>query len=143
MAVASAIAGIGLAVSAAGTVASLRAGKKATRAQKKANESQRKINRLKNLQARRAFLRQYRQAQANVLSGAIAAGVGLESSAFQGTLQSERSQARTALGEFKQMDQLGGEMTKFMNQQSSAAGRAQTFGAVSNFASQFIAFKPR
>lgn len=129
-----------VAISAGSAYASHRAGKKAAKAQKKANEAQRKINKLKNFQAKRQFLRNFRQAQANVLSSAIASGVGIDSSAFQGTQQSQMQQANVAVKEFKQMDEYGGEMTQAMNRQASATARAQTWGAVSSFASSFIAF---
>lgn len=128
------------AVAGVGAYESRKAAKKSSRAQQDANEAQRKINQLKNKQAKRQFLRNFRQAQANVLSAAIAAGVGLDSSAFQGTLQSERSQKNVALREFAQMDEFGGEMTNAMNATSRYNARAATWGAVSNFASSFIAF---
>lgn len=128
------------AVSAASAYKSHKAGKKAARAQKKANEAQRKINKLKNFQAKRQFLRNFRQAQANVISSAIASGVGIDSSAFVGTQQSQGTQANVAVKEFKKMDEFGGEMTTAMNQQASATAKAQTWGAVSSFASSFISF---
>lgn len=128
------------AVSAASAYKSHKAGKKAAKAQKKANEAQRKINKLKNFQAKRQFLRNFRQAQANVLSSAIASGVGIESSAFVGTQESQKQQANIAVKEFARMDELGGEQTMAMNQQARATSQAQTWGAVSSFASSFISF---
>lgn len=127
-------------VAAVGAYKSHKAGKKASKAQQAANEAQRKINKLKNFQAKRQFLRNFRQAQANVLTSAIAAGVGIESSAFQGTAQSQLSQRGTALADFAKMDELGGEQTAAMNAQSRATAKAQTWGAVSSFASSFISF---
>lgn len=127
-------------VSAGSAIMSHKAGKKASRAQQEANEAQRKINQLKNKQAKRAFLRNFRQAQANLISASIASGVGLESSAVQGGVTSVRSQRDLAVKEFGQMDTLGGEMTAAMNSASRNQLRAQTWSAVSSFAQQFIAF---
>jgi predicted DsbA family dithiol-disulfide isomerase len=135
MAVMSAIA---LGVAAVGAVAGAKQAKKATKAGKRANEAQRKANQLKNKQAKRQFLRNFRQAQASTIISSVMAGVGLESSAFQGTLASEKSQARLAVREFAEADKLGAEFTQAQNQQASAAGRAQTFGAISSFASSFV-----
>lgn len=131
---------IALGVSAVGAVSSYSAAKKATKQGKKANEAQRKANQLKNKQAKRQFLRNFRQAQAATVISSVMAGVGLESSAFQGTLASEQSQARLAVKEFKQADQLGSEFMVAQNKAASAAGRAQTFGQISQFASSFASF---
>ncbi len=122
------------------TVASHRQGKKATKASQAANEAQRKANKLRNKQAKRAFLRKFRQSQANIVVSSVAAGVGLESSAFQGSLSSEVSQRDTALREFKEADELGAEFTAQQNRATSASFRSQAFGAIGNFASQFISF---
>lgn len=127
-------------VAGASLIGGRRASKKAAAAQEAANEAQRKINRLKNKQARRQFLRNYRQQAANTISGAIAAGVGLESSAFQGMTQSLKAQRNVALDEFYQMDQLGAEYTGYMNAASSRNAQAQRWGVVGGFAQQFISF---
>jgi len=129
-----------LAVSAGSAVAGLKAGKKSQKAQQAANAAQMKANRLKNLQAKRSFLRGFRQAQANVLSTSIASGIGLGSSRTQGTLSSERSQAGLATREFAEADRLGVETLNARNRSASQAFRSQAFGAVSSFASQFVSF---
>jgi len=113
-------------------------GKKSSKAQAAANEAQRKINRLKNKQAKRQYLRQFRQAQADVYTAAVAANVGLESSAFQAIRSSHMAQRDTALREFKAFDALGGEQSAAMTRASNAAFRAQTYGTIAGFASGFI-----
>lgn len=115
-----------------------RAGKKATRAQEAANEAQRQINRLRNKQAKRQYLRQFRQAQAAVYTSAVSQGIGLGGSTVQGQRASHQAQRQTALTEFRRMDELGGEMTAAMNAASQAQFQGQTWGAVGSFAQRFI-----
>jgi hypothetical protein len=131
---------IAVGVAAVGVGASIVAGKKATKQQKKANAAQRKINQLKNKQAKRAFIRNFRQQQAIALTQGIASGVGLESSLVQGTMASQAAQAKTALREFKAFDSLGGEFTAATNRASSAAFKSAAFGQVAAFAGNFISF---
>ena len=138
--VGTAIAVASLAVSAGSAVASHQAGKKAAGAQMAANEAQRKITRLRNQQAKRQYLRQFRQAQAATITNAIAAGVGIDSSAFRGTLVSQERQRATAVQEFNLMDRFGGEMTAAMQAQSRYNARANTFAAIGSFAQTFISF---
>ena len=76
-------------------------GNKARKAKKAANEAQLYMTRLKNRQAKRAFLRNFRQAQAQTLSAGIASGADITSSGIQGQMSSNISQARQALWEFK------------------------------------------
>ena len=132
-----------LVVSAVSTGASMYAGSKAKKAQKKGNEAQRAINALKNKQAKRAYLRQFRQAQAAALQASIAAGVGLESSAFQGTISSQAAQAGTAAGEFLKFDELGGEVANQANKAANYQFNAGVYSQVAGFASQFISFTPK
>lgn len=127
-------------VTAAGTYMSHKNAKKGSKAQARANEAQRKINKLKNAQSKRSFLRAFRQQQADVISAAVAAGVGIDSSAVSGTRQSMEMQRRLAVKEFGKMDELGGEQTAAMNQASKYSYRAQTWGQVASFASSFISF---
>ncbi len=105
---------------------------------RKANKAQRAINRLTNRQAKRQFLRNFRQAQAATLVSSVAAGVGLESSRVQGTLSSERSQADTAVREFAEMDRLGGVVTSQRNKQVNDSFGSNIFSSVSNIAQSFI-----
>ena len=127
-------------ISAASAIKSAQEGRKAAKAQRGANEAQRKINRLRNKQAKRQFLQNFRQAQAAAIVGAVGAGVSVESSGAQGMLASQQTQARVSTNEFNIMDQLGETMAAYQNAYSKRAANAQTWGAVSSFASQFISF---
>ena len=128
------------AISAVSAVAGLAKGRSATKNQKRANATQRKINELKNKQAKRAFLRNFRQAQGIALSSGIGAGVELGSSRTQATLASQSSQANIAIKEFKEFNRLGAEAQTFSDRASSASFASQAFGTVSTFASQFASF---
>ena len=127
-------------VSGASALGGMRSARKATKAQQAMNEAQRKINRLKNRQAKRAFLRNFRQQQAMALQRSVAAGVGLESSAFQGQAASLGSQRALGLKEFAQMEALGAEYTAAQNAYSSRSAQAQRWSTVGSFAQQFISF---
>lgn len=126
---------ISLFIAAASTLGTILSGKKAKKASKAANAAQRKINRLKNEQSKRAFLRQFRQAQAAALVSGVASGVTIESSGVQGTLAGQFSQKETALSEFKQADDLGVAQQAAQNAQASANFAGSVFGSVAAFAS--------
>lgn len=138
MAVVTSIVAAGVAV--AGAAAQYDQGKKAAKKQKKANKAQRKINQLKNKQAKRAFLRNFRMAQASTLTESVLAGAGLGSSRFQGTLASQTSQAFQAVDEFNEMDRLGGLVTRYQNAAAERQVKAAGYGAISSIASSFISF---
>ena len=125
-------------ISAAASVFSIFGGRKAAKGQERSNEAIRKANVLKNKQSKRQFLKNFRQAQANVYSQAIAAGVGLDSSAFQGTRSSQSAQAGTAIREFREFDKLGAEQTSGMNQAALGQFQAGAWGQVSSFLQGFI-----
>jgi len=125
-------------IAAAASVFSLAGSRKARKGQERTNEAIRKANVLRNKQSKRQFLKNFRQAQANVYSQAIAAGVGLDSSAFQGTRSSQSAQAGTAIREFREFDKLGAEQTSGMNQAALGQFQAGAWGAVANFAASFI-----
>lgn len=127
-----------LGVAAAGTAKSISEGKKAKKASKRANEAQRKINRLRNFQSKRAFMRQFRQQQADVVTAGLAQGIGIGSSTIQGQRASGLTQAGTGAVEFQRMDDLGAEMTKQMNKQASAQFAAGVSSSVASFASSFV-----
>ena len=132
-----------LVVTGVSAVASASASRKARKSQRRANDAQREQNRLKNFQAKRAFLRNFRQVQAQALMAPIAAGVGLESSLAQSQLQSQGAQARVASEEFLEMDELGGLYAAHMNSAARRQGQASIYGQIGNFAMQFAAFAPK
>lgn len=125
-------------IAAAASIFSIGGARKAAKGQERTNEAIRKANILKNKQSKRQFMKNFRQAQANTYSQAIAAGVGLESSAFQGTRSSQSAQASTAIREFKEFDKLGAEQTAGMNQTSLGQFQAGAWGQVSSFLQGFI-----
>lgn len=86
-------------------------------AREKAKRFREAIGRIQNRQKRRAFLRQFRSAQAAQVAGRGARAGGLESSAFQGQVSSLLTQAR--FGVFEQELQ-----AKFAVQASAAESRA-------------------
>lgn len=124
------------------TISSLISGRKSSKAQEAANEAQRDINRLRNKQNKRAFMRQFRQAQAAAIQGAVTAGIGIESSAVQGTLSSQAKQALLADHEFKWMDVYGAEMSSQLSKASNYQFQAGVANLVGNFASSFIGSQP-
>ena len=132
-----------LVVTGVSAAASAQQGRKAKKAQKRANNAQRKINRLKNFQAKRAFLRQVRQAQAANLTQGVAAGIGLESSRVQGTQSSQEAQRISSGTEFAKMDELGDRQTAALNKAAQYQYNAGLYSTVSNFASQFASLKPK
>lgn len=129
---------IALGVSAVSTVKGMKDAKDASKAQKQSNEAQRKITRLKNMQAKRGFLRQFRNVQSDAVMAGIGAGVDIGSSTVQGQLASSRTQAETSVREFGQMDDLGAEMTSAMNRASNKQYSAGVASAVGGFASGFV-----
>ena len=89
--------------------------KKARKAQGRANAAQREINTLKNRQAKRQFLRQYRSNQAAALLSSVVAGVDMSSSMSMARIMSGESQARTGVIEFSEMERLGSVYSANMN----------------------------
>ena len=130
-------------IAAVGTAFSMYSGSKSTEAQKKANEAQRNANKLRNKQNKRAFMRQFRQAQAAAIQGAVTAGIGIESSTVQGTLSSQAKQAQLADHEFRWMDLYGAEMSSQLSKASNYQFQAGLASTVGSFASSFIGSQPK
>lgn len=114
--------------------------RKGKKAQKKANKLQQKINKLKNQQAMRDYLRNFRQAQSNAIINAVAAGVGLDSSAVRGTLQSQISQVGVATQESAQMTKWGETISDLNLQAGSQFAKSQQWNQLSSFAASFISY---
>jgi hypothetical protein len=88
-------------------------------------------------QARRAFLRNARQAQAQALLAGVSTGASLESSGAQANLQSLRTQQRVALGEQQTQFTRGAEIfrlqeaaTTQLNQAREIEGITQGIGQI-------------
>jgi hypothetical protein len=118
-------------------VAGLISGKKASDKNKAANKMQAKINKFKNRQEIRAFLRNYRQQQANVLASGVAAGLGIESSSVQGALSSQRVQAQTGVGEAEKLSAMGAQVGGLRASAAKYNFNAGAFGTVSQLAMSF------
>lgn len=104
-------------------------------AREKAKRFRESIGRIQNRQKRRAFLRQFRSAQAAQIAGRGARAGGLESSAFRGQVSSLLTQAR--FGVFEQELQ-----AKFAVQASAAESRAakkEFRASIADAASSFAA----
>mgnify|MGYP001827430837 CR=1 FL=1 len=127
-------------VSVGSAIAGASKARQASKANRRANQTQRQINEMKNFQAKRQFLRNFRQAQAAALAGGVARGASLESSGVQSARASQGSQAITATGEFNRMDELGALMTHQLNSASKYSAQSSAFGALSQFAGQFAQF---
>jgi hypothetical protein len=91
-------------------VAGLISGKKASDKNKDANKMQAQINKFKNRQEIRAFLRNYRQQQADALAAGVFSGIGLESSSVQGARSSLQTQARTGTREAHKLSDMGAQV---------------------------------
>ena len=133
---------VGAAVSVASSLVGARKAKKARRARAKADLYQKKQNRLKQFQATRQFMRQFRQAQAAQYASSLAMGVDIESSAIQGTLASQGTQAHTAIAELNQTTDWANTQAKYLGQASKYDYQSQLAGVVGNFASSFMAGGP-
>lgn len=111
---------VGLAIAAVG--AGMQA--KAAHDQRKARRGQQYANRLRNFQAKRQFMRNFKVAQAEALARGIAGGGDPRSSYTQATLASQTAQARTASRDFREFDRIGQQASAYLD----SAARAQ-FGA--------------
>jgi len=78
----------------------------AARRRRQAGRLQREIRLISRVQQRRQFVNRFRQAQAEALSGGVATGAGLGSSAVQGILASQATQFGVATGEFEEQVRL-------------------------------------
>jgi hypothetical protein len=92
------------------------------KARLRAGKAQQKIVQIENKQNERAFLRNFRQMQADALIQSIGAGLGFDSTLAQGTLASQSAQALTASAEMKQRMRL----SEYIVQQEQFAAHKDT-----------------
>jgi predicted PP-loop superfamily ATPase len=90
--------------------------KRAQNQLKKAQGEKRKIAVLRSLTARRTFLRNFRSAQADALSGAVASGAGIDSSLALGQAASQQTQRNTALSEDSDIRAMNVKVQSFSDQ---------------------------
>ncbi|MEK9751432.1 MAG: hypothetical protein VW236_07760 [Flavobacteriaceae bacterium] len=126
---------VSVAVAAVGFVS----GAKAAREQRGAARSQNEINLLRNIQARRDFMKDIRTARSNALLNTVASGADISSSAYQGSRASLQSQA--AMGEYTMMEErrLGADVAA----KQERASRYQTIGQLAQVAGDiYTAIRP-
>jgi len=116
----------GSAVSGFTEVLGIKFGRDASKKRREARIARARITRLRNRQARRTFMRSFRQAQATTLTQGVASGAGLESSGVQGQLASGRSQFRTAVFEFGKSEDLARTANQRSNEADILEGMANT-----------------
>jgi aminopeptidase N len=124
---------IQFAVGAAFAVAGALSGRKSRKAQNAARRQQQQANRLRNLQSKRQFLRNFRQQQAAAIATPLAQGVA-QSSFAQATASSQRAQAGVASGEFAELSRLGEAASANLNRAATASFNASIFGSLAQFA---------
>jgi len=113
--------------------ASLFEGNKARKAQNKARSQQQQSNRIRNLQAKRQFLRNFRVAQAQAIAAPLASGVQ-DSSFARATTASQGTQARVATREFNQQDALGEAASANLNAAANASFASGILGTLASAA---------
>jgi len=133
---------VAAAVSVASSVMGAKKARKARKARRMANMYQKKQNILTQYQQTRQFMRQFRQAQAAQYANALQMGVDIESSAIQGTLASQSTQAMSANKELQQMTNWADTQARYLDQASKYDYQSQLAGVVGNFANQFMAGGP-
>lgn len=109
-------------------------GNKARKAQNRARAAQMQANRIRNFQAQRQFMRNFRQAQAEALARGIAGGADPSSSFTQATMASEQSQVKTAQRDFAELSRLGEAASANLNRAANAQFASGLLSTASSFA---------
>ena len=130
---------LAVAATVAGGVLGIASGRK----KKKAAIARQKINKLRNFQARRAFLNTFLQAQGQALNQAAQTGADLGSSAAQGQLASNLTQTAVGLGETDVIGRLDAYAAKKDQQADSLAGYANLLQGVGSAINTYSANAPR
>lgn len=125
------IAGIGLAVSAAGTYMSIKAQQKQTRMMRKAQRAQRAQDNMKAARERREAIRSARIASAGVLQGSVNSGVENSSGALGG-IGSIEQQLNQGLSFLDGMNTLSDQASTALGKANDYAAKAQTWSQVSD-----------
>lgn len=128
-AVSTIIAGVGLAVSVAGTAASFVSQQKQAKAQKKANQERQRQQEVQNLRSRRAAVREAQIKRAAVLNFA-AAGDFEGSSPVSQASGSISSQLGTNIGFSESISASNRNISTFNQQASDAGFSANLFGSI-------------
>ena len=120
-------------IAAAGLAVGVLSGASAKKASKKARNDQIEIARIRNKQARRAALNEFRQAQANAILGGVASGGGLDSTRTRGELVSNTTQQFRRLEEMDRQTRLGDAIIVNQNLQADANFNAQLARSFTSF----------
>lgn len=109
--------------------------RKARKRRRQATAKLREVEFIKNIQRKRAFMRRFRQAQAQLALLGAREG-GLESSRFLAQRATLGTQAGVGLGEFREQVKLTGEANVLLDKAARAEGQAEL---VSGLAGAFTA----
>lgn len=114
-------------------IGSLVSGNKARKAQNSARAAQQQANRVRNFQAKRQFLRDFRQQQAAAIANPLAAGA-VDSSFSRATQSSQGTQANIASLDFSRLNELGELASANLNSAARAQFASSVFGTLGQFA---------
>lgn len=131
-AVASLFGPIGIGIGAVLSVASLASARDAERHMRRAQQLRSSITNMSNFEARREFMRNFRQTQAIELTRG--ASMGLDSSASQGTLASLETQRADAISRRNQKEDLDRRARRQERKAGAASSQSSTLGAIGSVA---------
>jgi hypothetical protein len=130
-------------LSVVGTVAGVVQGQKAAKQQKKAAQAQvksqqvnQRIADIRAARSRRQQIAQARVQQAQQMAGGFGAGIGMGSSAIQGSLAASTASTAGNIGFSQQIQGMSGQASIFNQQAATAQGNAAAAGAMSNLFQQ-------
>ena len=136
-AVSTIIAGVGLGLSAAGSIVSYNAQKKRDAAEQKAERSRQKAMNLDAQRKKRAIIRDMQVARATALANATAQG-GAESSSLQGGFAQISGQGNTNLVGVEQQQAIGNTIFAANRQASKASSQYGIGQAITSIGGQLI-----
>lgn len=109
-------------------------GNKTRTAQNRARRDQQQANRVKNFQAQRQFMRNFKAAQAEALARGVAGGADVSSSFTQATKASQATQAETASRDVGELSRLGESASAQLNRAANASFASGLLSTASSFA---------
>ena len=133
---------IALGVSALGAIGAAKEGKKANRANAAAAKNEKDIRTVRNFQAKRTFLKNFRLLQAETIATGGAIEGGLDSSRSQGQLAASRTQTQVGLEEQKKLASLDASAVANATAAQKHRNRASTISTIASVASSAINLIP-
>ena len=106
----------------------------ASRRRRRAARMRQQITKIRNFQQTRAFMNKFYQAQGQAMATGAVSGAGLGSSAVQGQLASQATQARVGMREFGEMGELEAGAARADVKASRMAGFGSFLNAAANIA---------